>query len=134
MSNSNKVKSDLLGEAFGTANNKLKKSILFHMAKMLDMDTCYRCSNKIETVAEFSIEHKESWMRAESAVEAFYDLNNIAFSHISCNIAASYKHRIYASKEEQRKAGFDRYWAKPEKREQHNLRRREKLKMEKEMQ
>lgn len=38
----------------------------------------------IGTVQDFSIEHKEPWFNV--APELFWDLGNLAFSHLSCNV------------------------------------------------
>lgn len=81
---------------FGTANNKLRKALLFDYAKRCDEDICFRCGLQIEVIEDFSIEHKNAWSKAENPVEAFFDLNNIAFSHLSCNTgAANSERRVY---------------------------------------
>ena len=87
-----KQKTLLLGENFSTANAKLRKSILFYLIQQLEVDTCYRCADKIKNIAELSIEHKKPWQSAHSPVQAFYSLDNIAFSHLSCNSAAAMRH------------------------------------------
>lgn len=46
--NTHKNKDNLLGEPFGTATGKLRKMILFKLIQAQELDTCYRCSNKIE--------------------------------------------------------------------------------------
>lgn len=89
--NANERKKDLLGMPFGTANGRLKKNLLFTFAQKLDMDTCFQCGEKITDIDTFSIEHKDSWMNSEDPVKAFFDLDNIAFSHASCNYNAAGK-------------------------------------------
>lgn len=84
MSNSNRYKSEFLGMPHGTANNRLRKMIIFHLAKQLGLDVCYHCKNKIDNLEEFSIEHKRKWLHVN--VELFWDMENIAFSHLKCNI------------------------------------------------
>ncbi len=42
-------------------------------------------------MSEFSIEHKIPWQSAEDPKESFFDLDNIAFSHLKCNIKAASK-------------------------------------------
>ena len=44
-------------------------------------------SKKIEAVEEFSIEHKMTWLDSSKPIHNFFDPNNIAFSHLKCNIA-----------------------------------------------
>jgi hypothetical protein len=77
-----------LGEPFGTATNKLRKSILFKLVKELNLDICFRCEKRIEDINNFSIEHKIAWQSSKNPVEMFYDLDNIAFSHLDCNCKA----------------------------------------------
>lgn len=93
----NEVKTRLLGEPYGTATAKLRKAILFKLAQMAGLTGCYRCGEEIVNIEDFTIEHKESWMRSENPIEAFHDLNNIAFSHLSCNVGAAYKYKKYAT-------------------------------------
>lgn len=107
-----KHKSELLGENFSTATSKLRKSILFSLVQQLKLDTCHRCTLKIKSIDEFSIEHKESWQRAEIPSESFYDIDNIAFSHLRCNASAAYKHKKYATRQDYKVAGWARYYAK----------------------
>lgn len=74
-----------LSMSYGKANNILKKSILFYLAKECNKDICYRCGNKIDTIDEFSIDHKENWLDSENPKKLFFDLDNVAFSHNYCN-------------------------------------------------
>jgi hypothetical protein len=123
---SNEQKAKLLGVPFGTATGRLRKNLLFSMAQRLGEDTCYRCKARIATVDEFSIEHKEAWASALDPQAKFYDLENIAFSHVSCNVGAGYRNRLYANEQERGRVNFQRYYAKPEKREQFLARKRER--------
>ena len=85
------IDSDFLGADFFKADRLLKKMILFSLVVETDRDTCYRCGLKIESEKELSIDHKVSWRKSESPKELFYSLDNIAFSHLSCNAGASVK-------------------------------------------
>ena len=80
---SNTVKASQLGMPFGTAMAKLRKSLLFRMAQRLNEDLCYKCGLKIEKIEDFSIEHKKPWLHISPTL--FWDLDNIAFSHVACN-------------------------------------------------
>lgn len=91
MTNSNKKKYEQLGMPAGTAMARLKKNILFSLVQECGKDTCYRCGKKIEDVVNFSIEHKKPWQNSDTPKELFYDLNNIAFSHMNCNYGAASK-------------------------------------------
>lgn len=78
--------SDVLGMSHSKAQAKLRKSILFEILKL---QACYRCKISIATIEEFSIDHKQPWLSATDPKAAFFDLNNIAFSHLKCNIKGS---------------------------------------------
>ncbi len=87
MSNSSNAKAAFLGMPYGTASNRLKKMLMFKFAQALELDSCFKCGEKIQTVEELSVEHKEPWFDRENGVELFWDLDNIAFSHLGCNRA-----------------------------------------------
>lgn len=74
-----------LGMPHGTAANKLRKNILFSFLVRLQENTCFKCGKLILSVGELSIEHKQPWEGRDSNL--FWDLNNIAFSHLKCNVA-----------------------------------------------
>jgi hypothetical protein len=94
----NEKKRALLGMPFGTATARLRKTLLFVMAKRLGENICYRCSKEITTEVDFSIEHKKAWALQPDPIKAFFDLGNIAFSHIACNVgAASRPYQKYES-------------------------------------
>ena len=81
----NEEKSRQLGMPFGTANNRLRKLIIFNLLKRHSENICFRCGKVIETIDDLSIEHKKPWMHANIAL--FWDMENIAFSHMHCNIS-----------------------------------------------
>jgi 5-methylcytosine-specific restriction endonuclease McrA len=81
-------KDETLNMPFGTANGRLYRLILFDLVKRCGADTCYRCKKKIEKSSECSIEHKKPWEGISA--DLFWDLENIAFSHKRCNIAAGH--------------------------------------------
>jgi hypothetical protein len=80
----NKNKDKFLGMPWGTASNRLRKEILFNLLKKYHENVCYRCDKEIETSQELSIEHKKAWLNVD--VKLFWDLDNIAFSHLICNV------------------------------------------------
>jgi len=105
MDNSNRIKNEKLGMSHGTAASRLRKQLLFKYVKLAGDNVCHRCNKDIDSERELSVEHVESWLRADNPYETFFDINNIRFSHLSCNSAASYKpHQKYFSKEERRQA------------------------------
>lgn len=69
--------------AYGTACNRLRKKLLFALAKELGRLTCLRCGEPIKNVGEFSIDHKQPWLDVDP--DLFWSLRNVAFSHSSCN-------------------------------------------------
>ena len=72
-----------------TASNRLKKNLLFEFAKRLDMHWCYQCGAEIEDCDKFTVEHKTPWLHSEDPKGLFFDIDNIAFSHKSCNYRAA---------------------------------------------
>ncbi len=72
-----------------TAAHRLRKSILFSFAKQLGHNWCYQCATEIIDIDKFTIEHKKAWLDSDDPLESFFDLDNIAFSHASCNYAAA---------------------------------------------
>lgn len=83
--NNNQRKAAFLGIPYGTACGRLRKMLMFRFAQELGYDECFSCGEKIESVEEISIEHKEPWLDRENGVDLFWDLDNIAFSHARCN-------------------------------------------------
>lgn len=87
----NAKKAAALGMPFGTACARLKKNILFQSILRLNENICFHCGERIESVDELSIEHKIPWL---GNPELFWDTENIAFSHLSCNCKAGNAVRI----------------------------------------
>ena len=91
MDNNNRRKNELLGMSHGSAVHRLRKAIMFRMLKRLGEDACFHCGKKIENIDDLSIEHIKPWQSAKDPLVAFFDLDNIAFSHLKCNCAAASK-------------------------------------------
>lgn len=72
-----------LGMPHGTATNKLRKNILFSLLIRLQDNVCFKCGELILSANDLSIEHKEPWEGRDAKL--FWDLNNVAFSHLNCN-------------------------------------------------
>ena len=85
MNKQNIKKSNQLGMPFGTAQNRLKKNIFFYLVKSQKLDICFRCGQKISEESKLSIDHKKAWLDSDKPVELFFDIDNISFSHLSCN-------------------------------------------------
>lgn len=80
---SNRKAVDTLGMPQGTASNRLRKMLLFRQLKNHNENVCVRCEKEIETVEELSVEHIKPWEGISA--ELFWDLDNVAFSHMKCN-------------------------------------------------
>ena len=91
MQKNNWRKSKQLDQPYGTACNRLRKMLLFDCVQKLGLDTCYQCGSKIEHIADFSVEHKQAWQEQDDPKSFFFDLQNVAFSHLSCNVGAAKK-------------------------------------------
>lgn len=76
-----------LGMPRGTAANRLRKLVLFDVLQRHKENNCYRCGLPIVSADELSIEHKQPWEHVD--VKLFWDLTNISFSHLSCNVRAA---------------------------------------------
>lgn len=87
-----------LGMPFGTACNRLRKKVLFHLLEKLNGNVCFKCNKAIELVSDLSIEHKQPWEGRN--VELFWDIENIAFSHMKCNTPHSIPNKKYFTEEE----------------------------------
>lgn len=79
-------KKSQLGMNPSTASNRLVKDVLFKLAKDAG-HTCFQCKGEL-TRDTFSIEHKVPWLDSEDPIGLFFDLDNIAFSHLGCNVGA----------------------------------------------
>lgn len=75
---------ETLGMPQGTASNRLRKMLLFRQLKKHNENVCVRCEKEIETVDELSVEHIKPWEGISA--ELFWDLDNVAFSHMRCNV------------------------------------------------
>lgn len=102
---------NMLGMPYGTAFARLRKSLMFDLAMRCGACRCHRCGLDIESVEHFSIEHKSAWENAANPRDAFFSLENIAFSHLRCNIrAASKPNKKYKDKLEYYRVNFSLYY------------------------
>ncbi len=83
---SNEKKTEQLGMSFSKASGRLKKMYLLSLLQRIGEDNCYRCGEKITTIDNMSIEHKQPWL--DISTDLFWDLENIAHSHFGCNASA----------------------------------------------
>lgn len=74
-----------LGMNPSTASGRLVKDILWKLIVETGNDTCYKCGESMSRET-FSIEHVEPWLDSEDPVGLYFNLDNISFSHLRCNI------------------------------------------------
>ena len=86
MRESDKKKAELLGMNPATAAHRLRQNLLFDFV-VKSGAKCFRCGEEL-TREDFSVEHKSSWVKSETPRESFFDLDNVAYSHLSCNCRA----------------------------------------------
>ena len=75
-----------LGMNPSTAQGRLLKDLLFDFA-VKDGHTCFRCGGMLSRDT-FSVEHIKPWLDSEDPRGLFFDIDNIAYSHLSCNVGA----------------------------------------------
>lgn len=102
MSGIKNKKARQLGINPSTASGRLVKDTLFRLAIQTG-HVCYRCGGDLDRDT-FSIEHKENWLDSEDPKGLYFNQDNIAFSHLSCNVEASRSNKKYHSEDELRAA------------------------------
>lgn len=90
--NSNKKKAEQLGMPHGTAANRLRKMVLFKLLEEREQNLCFQCGEWIKCSDDLSIEHKIPWLDSDDPASLFFDLGNIAFSHLKCNAGSARRH------------------------------------------
>lgn len=97
-----KIKQNALKMSLGKANGILRKKLLFLLVKKCKLNVCFRCGKKINKIKELSIDHKKDWLYSKNPINLFFDLKNISFSHLLCNIGM----RANAKVQGNSKSGF----------------------------
>jgi hypothetical protein len=70
-----------------TAKSKLVIDLLFKFVQERH-PICFRCGRPLDRES-FSIEHKKPWLHEKNAAALYFDLENVAFSHLGCNSKAA---------------------------------------------
>lgn len=83
-------KKEQLGMNPSTASGRLVKDVLWSLIVKTKQDICCKCNNSM-TRETFSIEHVKPWLDSDDPVGLYFDLENISFSHLSCNISDARK-------------------------------------------
>ena len=102
MSKSNKKKAEQLGMAYGTAAHRLRKAIMWKYVCEAGDNICFQCKEEIKRIDDLSVEHKKPWLDSNDPIKLYFDLNNVTFSHLSCNCRAGFLGKV-PSKEHRRK-------------------------------
>lgn len=97
----NAKKSAQLGMNVSTAGGRLTKDLLFQFV-VNSGAKCHRCGGEL-TRDTFSVDHIIPWLHTDEPVKSFFDLSNIAYSHLSCNCGeARHPNKQYESVKEQK--------------------------------
>lgn len=91
-------KSKQLGVNYSTASHRLIKDIMYDLLVRLGKNKCFHCGKDM-TRGTYSVEHKTAWLDSHNPIELFFDLDNISFSHLSCNISRARKLKVPHSDE-----------------------------------
>lgn len=89
-----------LGMNPSTASGRLVKDILWSFIVDTEREKCFHCGEPM-TRETFSIEHKIPWLDSEDPIGLFFDLDNISFSHHSCNCAAAARQNMELKKSDE---------------------------------
>lgn len=73
-----------LGMSHGAAATRLRKLVLFRQLEKHQENVCVKCSGRILTADDLSLEHIKPWEGRDASL--FWDLENVAFSHVVCNL------------------------------------------------
>jgi hypothetical protein len=90
--NKNSIRNkEVLGKTLSNSVIEMWRKLTFDYAQRCGETVCYQCGKKIETYEEFSMEHKIPWRNKLNGRKLFFDLDNISFSHHTCNSRAGQK-------------------------------------------
>lgn len=70
------------------ATRVLKNEIIWDFLLKTGATLCYRC-NKPLTKQNWTIDHIIPWRNSQNPKLRFFDISNIAYSHLSCNSTAN---------------------------------------------
>lgn len=78
-------KQNQLGMNPSTASHRLVKDLLWNFIKLTGNDNCCKCGTEMDR-SNFSIEHVQPWLDSENPLELYFDVDNISYSHLKCNV------------------------------------------------
>ena len=118
-------KSQQLEMNISTAQGRLVKDILWMLLQETNRTKCFVCGKEMSRET-FSIEHKIPWLDSDNPKELFFRLDNISFSHLSCNISSKrITTKKYFTKEERRERDKE-LWRESKKRTYSKEKRKQK--------
>ena len=118
-------KSQQLEMNISTAQGRLVKDILWMLLQETNRTKCFVCGKEMSRET-FSIEHKIPWLDSDNPKELFFELDNISFSHLSCNISSKrITTKKYFTKEERRERDKE-LWRESKKRTYSKEKRKQK--------
>lgn len=121
-------KKEQLGMHPSTASGRLVKDVLWSLIIQTGQDKCCKCCKPMSRET-FSIEHIKPWLDSDDPIGLYFDLKNIGFSHISCNISDARKpHKTGETAKERGARNQRESWNKLSKEEQKKRRREKYLK------
>lgn len=100
-------KREKLGMNPSTAHRRLLKDLLFKFI-ILAGYKCYRCKKEL-TREDMTIDHINPWLNSDDPIKNFFDLDNIAFSHMACNLQESVDRKIKFKTEEEKLGAQRKY-------------------------
>lgn len=79
-------KKEQLGMNPSTAQQRLVKDLLWDFVVKTGQGSCCKCGKPMSRET-FSIEHVIPWLDTHDPVGLFFDIHNISYSHLSCNLS-----------------------------------------------
>lgn len=87
-----------LGMNPSTASARLVKDLLWNFVETTGQMACCKCGEPMSRET-FSIEHVTPWLDSDDPVGLYFDLGNISYSHLRCNIGDARKARAVCGTE-----------------------------------
>ena len=78
-------KKQQLGMNPSTASGRLVKDLLWNFVETTGQSACCKCGEPMSRET-FSIEHTTPWLDSDDPVGLYFDISNISYSHLRCNI------------------------------------------------
>lgn len=86
------------GLSSGTAVHRLYRMVLFKILCANRLNVCHRCGREIITLKDLSLDHRSAWRDAQDPKAAFFDVDDVVFSHQGCNSGEPRKRRTHCPK------------------------------------